>query len=182
VPRPRRTSDCGRQHRFSLPAPARGTSSAVRPLVLNCAYKLRTSAYAAQRLARRDGVVALRFTVEKSQQALVRYVLCSLWSDMLEALLILIVLAAAAFPACGPGLCVSVVRCWGLRQGQASKEASRVLAALLGSVSGCRQVAVCAALARPAPDAMRQDGWPPAPYASPPGRPHGGSPYAARRA
>lgn len=110
-----------------------------------------------------------RFTVDKSQQALDRFVLCSLWSDMIETLLIMIALVgAAAYSAASTGLRIMWARHCDFRRGQASPEASHSLAAWLRSVSGCRVTALAAALARPAPAAARRIGMPCARYASPP--------------
>lgn len=127
--------------------------------------------------ARREGVVALRFIVEKSQlrHSIVAFTAGA--SDMLEALLILIVmLAAAAFRALGEPLRISFGRFLDCRRSQAGTTLSGQLAVLLGCVLSGRRPAFVAALARPAPavapQAVLQRAW----YGSPPGRPHGVGP------
>jgi hypothetical protein len=88
---------------------------------------------------------------------------------MLDVLLILIALAAAAAHA-SVGSIVDIGRSWmlGYRQNQAGEVVSALLAALLGSISGRGRPALAAAWARPTPAARGQGVSLPPPYGAPP--------------
>ncbi len=101
---------------------------------------------------------------------------------MLEVVLMLIVtLVAAALGGVVP-LRISFGSTPGLRR-QGRKMRSAPLAILLGCVSDGLRSALAAAWARPAPAvAPQQVRLPRTQFGSPPGRPHGGDPYAPSRA